>query len=251
MVTAGLSGLDDVGAGGLAEVVEDAYLRGEGGLRNEDNAGRELRDRRRDASGDDCNLRNDRAELHSDVASDDGGAAAVKSLPDAGGVGSGRGEENEATVGRAADLVGAVLQGVGEGRDLLALDELDAGVAERDAEGRGDGASDDYGLGGEGEERCGDEGDEERRRFAVVRVAHDLDCKGVPELARPTDPLDVANSSGWDMGPRVARMPTLGAKARRRWGTRHLWWCYGMRRSLPVVLRDSRSRWAWAASVRG
>ncbi len=53
--------------------------------------------------------------------------------------------------GRAADLVGAVLQGVGEGGDLLALDELDAGVAERDAEGSGDGASDDYGLGGEGE----------------------------------------------------------------------------------------------------
>ncbi len=59
-----MSGLDDVGAGGLAEVVEDADLRGEGGLRNEDNAGWELRDGRGDASGDDCNLRNDGAELH-------------------------------------------------------------------------------------------------------------------------------------------------------------------------------------------
>ncbi len=43
---------------------------------------------------------------------------------------------------------------------LLALDELDSGVAEGDAEGSGDGASDDDGLGGEGEEGRGDEGEE-------------------------------------------------------------------------------------------
>ncbi len=53
----------------------------------------------------------------------------------------------------------------------------------------------------------------------MVRVAHDLDCKGVLELARLKGLLDAANYSGWDMGSRVARMPTLGAKARRRWGT--------------------------------
>ena len=72
----------------------------------------------------------------------------------------------------AADLVGAVLLGESEGGDTLALDELDAGVAERDSEGCGDGATDDDGFGGGGEEcRC-DEGEEVYRRFAVVRIAH-------------------------------------------------------------------------------
>ena len=57
--------------------------------------------------------------LHDDVAGDDGGAAAVEVLADAGGVGSGGGEENEAAGGGAADLVGAVLLGEGEGGDSV------------------------------------------------------------------------------------------------------------------------------------
>ena len=50
--------------------------------------------------------------------------------------------------------------GEGEGGDSFALDELDAGVAEGDAEGSGDGASDDDGFCGKGEEGRGDEGEE-------------------------------------------------------------------------------------------
>ena len=95
--------------------------------------------------------------LHDDVAGDDGGAAAVEVLTDAGGVGSGGGEEEEAAGGGAADLVGAVHLGEGEGGDAFALDELDSDVAEWDAEGCGDGASDDDGFCGEGEEGRGEE----------------------------------------------------------------------------------------------
>jgi hypothetical protein len=55
------------------------------------------------------------------------------------------------------------------------LDELDSDVAEGDAEGSGDGASDDNGFCGKGEEGR----DEEREyRSAVVRVGHGFDCKG-------------------------------------------------------------------------
>ena len=55
---------------------------------------------------------------------------------------------------------------------LPALNELDAGVAEGNAEGGGDGAADDDGFCGEGEEGRGDEGEKLQSRFAVVRVGH-------------------------------------------------------------------------------
>jgi GNAT superfamily N-acetyltransferase len=51
---------------------------------------------------------------------------------------------------------------------------LDAGVAEGDTEGSGDDASDDDGLCGVGEEGRDGEGEEESRRFAVVRLGHEL-----------------------------------------------------------------------------
>ena len=95
-------------------------------------------------------MRVDGGVLHDDVAGDDGGAAAVEILADAGSVRGGGGEEDEAAGGGAADLVCAVHVGEGEGGDSLAPDELDSGVAEWDAEGCGDGASDDNGFCGEG-----------------------------------------------------------------------------------------------------
>ncbi len=145
--TAGLAGLNDVCAWGLAEIVGDADLRGEGGLRDEGDAGRDLLDWRGNAARDNGSLRCDGGELHDDVAGDDGGAAAIEVLANAGGVGRGGGKENEAASGGAADLVGAVHLGHGEGGDSFALDEFHARVADGDAKGSGDGASDDDGVG--------------------------------------------------------------------------------------------------------
>ena len=51
--SAGLAGLDDVGAGSLAEVVDDADLCGQGRLRDQRNDGGKLLDGRWDTGGDD------------------------------------------------------------------------------------------------------------------------------------------------------------------------------------------------------
>ena len=202
--------MDGVDAWGMAKVVEDAGLCDKSCRWKERHAGGNLLDGGGNAAEGRDQLRRDGGELHDDVARDDGCGCAVEVLAYAGDVGRGCGEKDESACRGAANLIGAVELGVGEGYDLLAVDELDARIAERNAVGSGDGAANDDGLGRNGEERRGDEGEDALRRPAVVRVQHNFDCRG-----RGRGELQ------------------------------------GMRRSLPVVLRDSRSRWAWAASASG
>jgi len=92
-------------------------------------------------------LRSDLGILHDDAAGDDGGAATIEGVADAGCERRFGGEKDETAGEGAADLVGAVHERHGEGDDALSLDELDTSVAERGAEWRGDGASDDYSVG--------------------------------------------------------------------------------------------------------
>ncbi len=146
----GLAGLDGVGAGDLAEGVEEVDFGGERAFGDESDGGGDLLERCGDGAGGGGELRRDGIGLHDDVADDDGCGGAVEILTYARSVWGGGGEEDETAVGGAADLVGTVGERDGKGGDSFALNELDLGVADGDSVGSGDGASDYDGVGGQG-----------------------------------------------------------------------------------------------------
>ena len=84
-----LAGLDGYVAGGLAEIVDDAYTGGEIGLRDEGDGGACLLEGCGDAGRGDGDLCGDGGDFEDDIAGDYVGASAVEILTDGGSEGGG------------------------------------------------------------------------------------------------------------------------------------------------------------------